>query len=190
MLAAAAARGCHAHDSPSRYLASKPGKHSGSVLLCLLEACSASLAATGGVQRGRGPGGDSRITYCGARVVFKKVDLQIWHWMSMAFMFCRAAQSAKGQNARRSGARQGRGEAERMDDVRSSAATLPSWCPSGCAPASAVPWLPGVTPCQLRTGGVMPRHNGRSVAGLTLPMMENSVAAAEDNERIRRSRER
>ena len=29
--------------------------------------------------------GDEGQTYAGARVVFRKVDLQIWHWMSIAF---------------------------------------------------------------------------------------------------------
>jgi hypothetical protein len=42
------------------------GKHSGSVLLCLFVACSVSA---------------------GARLVFKKVALQILHWTSIACSF-------------------------------------------------------------------------------------------------------
>lgn len=33
-------------------------------------------------------------TYAGALVVFKKVDLQIWHWISQACAFCKVGAAA------------------------------------------------------------------------------------------------
>jgi hypothetical protein len=58
----------------------KSGKQSARVLLCLFVACSVRLPRGQQEQVGR----YGEVTYAGARVVFRKVDLQTWHWISFA----------------------------------------------------------------------------------------------------------
>lgn len=62
------------HNQLSTYATTKFGKHSGRVLLCLFVACSVSA---------------------GARLVFKKVALQMLHWTSIACSFYRPFELAR-----------------------------------------------------------------------------------------------
>ncbi len=66
------------------YSGLKVGKHSGSVLLCLLTACSVRLHERRGqrlVRQARA----GRVAYAASRVVWRKVALHVSHWMLMAF---------------------------------------------------------------------------------------------------------